>query len=51
MGAIPGPDDDDGGEDVEGDHSAESSQERWGEKPGSFVDVQGIESGIDAEEG
>lgn len=31
VGAVPGPDDDDGGEDVEGDQGAESREEGWRE--------------------
>lgn len=29
VGAVPGPDDDDGGEDVEGDEGAENREESW----------------------
>lgn len=50
MCAIPGPDDDDGGEDVEGDEGAQSRESGWREEPGCFEVVVRVEGWVDAEE-
>lgn len=50
VGAVPGPDHDDGGEDVQCDQAAQTGEDGRGEEPGGFEAMEGIEAGVCSEE-
>ena len=50
VGAVPAPDEEDGGEDVEGDGAAEEGQRDGRQEPGGFKGVGGVQRRVGADQ-